>query len=133
MYHQWSEILCGEHAMTSFRPVPTSTARKYIRTHCAQYALWECPMATNVWAMTQGRLQKCGVVAQSFYRLTRQLEERLTGEEMETWATVAWSIWNARNRFCFEEKQSQPKDILQAATTLVQDYQRWNRQLAEPC
>ena len=30
------------------------------------HALWECPMARNVWAMTQGRLQKCGVVAQCF-------------------------------------------------------------------
>ena len=38
------------------------------------HALWECPMARNVWAMTQGRLQKCREVAQSFYCLTRQLE-----------------------------------------------------------
>ena len=80
-------------------------------------------MARNVWAMTQGRLQKYGAVVQNFYRLAQQLEERLTRKEMETWVTMAWSIWNARNRFCFEEKQSQPKDVLQAATTLIQDYQ----------
>ena len=93
------------------------------------HALWECPMARNVWAMAQRRLQKCGIVAQNFYRLVRQLEGKLTGKEMETWATVTWAIWNARNRFCFEEKQSQPKDILQGASTLLQDYQRWNRDL----
>ena len=96
------------------------------------HALWECPMARNVWAVAQGRLQKCGIEAQSFYRLVRQLEEKFTGKEMENWATVAWAIWNARNRFCFEEKQSQPKDILQGASTLLRDYQRWNRDLAEP-
>ena len=96
------------------------------------HALWECPMARNVSAMAQGRLQKCGIVAQNFFHLVRQLEEKLTGKEMETWATVAWAIWNARNRFCFEEKQSQPQDILQGASTLLQDYQRWNRDLAEP-
>ena len=28
-------------------------------------------------------------------------------------------IWNARNRFCFEEKQSQPNEILQGAITLI--------------
>ena len=60
------------------------------------------------------------------------LKDRLARKDMETWATVAWSIWNARNRFCFEEKQAQPRDILQAATTLMQDYQRWNSHLAEP-
>ena len=68
--------------------------------------------------------QKCGAVVQNFYHLARQLVGRLARKDVETWATVAWSIWNARNRFCFEEKQSQPKDILQAATTLMQDYQR---------
>uniref|UniRef100_A0A7N2N1J2 Uncharacterized protein n=1 Tax=Quercus lobata TaxID=97700 RepID=A0A7N2N1J2_QUELO len=82
--------------------------------------------------MAPGRLQKCGAVAQNFYNLAGQLDDRLARKDMETWATVAWSIWNARNRFCFEEKQSQPKDILQAATTLMQDYQRWNSHLAEP-
>ena len=65
------------------------------------HALWECPMARNVWAMAQRRLQKCGIVAQNFYRLVRQLEGKLTGKEMETWATVTWAIWSARNRFCF--------------------------------
>ena len=49
-------------------------------------------MAKNVWAIAQGRLQKCGVVVQSFYHLVRQLEEKLIGKEMETWATVAWSF-----------------------------------------
>ena len=52
-------------------------------------------MARNVWAVAQGRLQKCGIVAQSFYRLVQQLEEKFTGKEMENWAMVAWAIWNA--------------------------------------
>ena len=33
------------------------------------HALWECPLARNVWAVAQGRLQKCGVSVQSFYLL----------------------------------------------------------------
>ena len=33
------------------------------------HALWECPMARNVSAMAQGRLQKCGIVAQNFFHL----------------------------------------------------------------
>ena len=43
---------------------------------------------------------------------------------------VAWSIWNARNRFCFEKKQSQSGDILHSAMSLLQDYQRLTQHLA---
>lgn len=60
---------------------------------------------------------------QTFCLLARQMEGKLTGNEMEMWAIVAWSVWNARNRFCFEAKQSRLSDILRGATTLLQDYQ----------
>ena len=112
-------------ACNDILPTRTNLYRKKVYTDplcaiCEQtdetvgHVLWGCPMARNVWAMAQGRLQNCGAVVQNFYHLARQLEDRPTRKDMETWATVAWSIWNARNRFCFEEKQSQPKDILQA-------------------
>ncbi|XP_075655192.1 uncharacterized protein LOC142625413 [Castanea sativa] len=94
------------------------------------HALWECPIARNVWAMVRGKLQKCGARIQTFHLLARQLMEKLTREEQELWAMVAWSIWNARNRFYFEDTQSQPSDILKGATTLLQDYHRWNGQMA---
>ncbi|XP_075640362.1 uncharacterized protein LOC142612126 [Castanea sativa] len=94
------------------------------------HALWECPMARNVWAMVRGKLQKCGARIQTFHLLARQLMEKLMREEQELWAMVAWSIWNARNRFYFEDTQNQPSDILRGATTLLQDYHRWNGQLA---
>uniref|UniRef100_A0A7N2R2K7 Uncharacterized protein n=1 Tax=Quercus lobata TaxID=97700 RepID=A0A7N2R2K7_QUELO len=61
-----------------------------------------------------------------------QMKGKLTGNEMEIWVIVAWSIWNTRNQFCFEAKQSQPSDILRGATTLLQDYQRLNQHLVRP-
>lgn len=94
------------------------------------HALWECPLATNVWALVKGKLQKSSAVVQDFHSLARQMEDKLTGKEMEVWAMVAWSIWNARNRFYFEKKQSQPGDILHSAMSLIQDYQRLNQHLA---
>ena len=94
------------------------------------HALWECPLATNVWALVKGKLQKSSAVVQDFHSLARQMDDKLTGKEMEVWAMVAWSIWNARNRFCFEKKQSQPGDILHSAMSLLQDYQRLTQHLA---
>ena len=31
---------------------------------------------------------------------------------LERWATLAWSIWNARNKFYFGQRQVHPKSIL---------------------
>lgn len=33
------------------------------------HALWECPLARNVWAVAQGRLQKCGAAVHNFFLL----------------------------------------------------------------
>ena len=84
----------------------------------------KCPLARNVWAMVRGKLRKCNSESPNFYTLARQLEEKLPKKDLEVWAMVSWSIWNARNRFHFEEKQSMPSDILHGATTLLQKYQR---------
>ena len=87
------------------------------------HVLWECPLARNVWAGVRGKLQKCNSEAPNFYTLARQMEEKLPKKDLEVWAMVSWSIWNARNRFHFEEKQSMPCDILHGVTTLLQEYQ----------
>ena len=91
------------------------------------HILWECPLARNVWSMIPGQLQKCNSEATNYYILARQLEEKLTKKDLELWAMVSWSIWNARNRFLFEKEQSTPSDILEGATTLLQEYQRFCR------
>ena len=93
------------------------------------HVLWECPLAVNVWALVKGKLQKCTFAAPDFYSLARQMKGKLTVKELEVWAMVSWSIWNARNRFYFERKQSQPADILHGAMTLLQDYQRLSKLL----
>ena len=96
------------------------------------HTLWECPLARNVWTLVRGKLQKCGAAAPNFHLLARQMVAKLMGPELELWAMVSRSIWNARNRYHFEAKQSQPSDILRGATSLLQVYQRLNSSLARP-
>ena len=81
-------------------------------------------MTRNVWALVAGKLQKRSSEAEDFHVLVRGLMAVLSTKEMEVWATVSWSIWNARNRCLFDKKQTQPCDILRGAMTLLQDYQR---------
>lgn len=122
-----------------FNILPTSTNTNLCRrripvdstcTICQQHeetvahVFWECPLASNVWGMVKGYLQKCNSETLNFYILARQMEEKLPKKDLELWAMVSWSIWNARNCFLFEKKQSMPSDILQGATNLLQEYQR---------
>ena len=74
--------------------------------------------------MVKGKMQKRGSEVEDFYILVRELVVILTTKELEVWATVSLSIWNARNRYLFDKKQSQPSDILQGALSLLQEYQR---------
>ena len=75
------------------------------------HALWGCPMAKNVWAMVEGKLQKRSSYAEDFYSLVRELMPALTKNEMEVWAIVSWAIWNARNKYIFDRKQTHPATV----------------------
>ena len=64
-------------------------------------------------------MQKRGSEVEDFYILVRELVVILTTKELEVLTTVSWSIWNARNRYLFDKKQSQPSYILQGALSLL--------------
>ena len=66
------------------------------------HALWECPLACNVWGLVSGKIQKSKAYATDIFLLTRSMLERLPKDEMERWTTAAWAIWRAHNKFCFE-------------------------------
>ena len=98
--------LCGQHDETT--------------THI----LWDCLFARNVWALVRGKLQKSRSGVLSFYELAQMMMTRLTTSELETWAMVSWSIWNARNKFHFEQVQTPPCVIFKGASSLLEEYKR---------
>ncbi|KAK9989376.1 hypothetical protein SO802_029615 [Lithocarpus litseifolius] len=91
------------------------------------HILWQCPLAQNVWTLVKGKLQKCDSSARTFLCLAQTLMGKLSRKELEAWAMVAWSIWNARNRIFFEAYQTLPHAILKSAESLLGDYQRLTR------
>ena len=90
----------------------------------AEYVLWTCNFAKNVWALCRGKLQKCSNAATDFFSLFRLLVDRLECDELEKWATVSWALWTARNRFYFEKTQCHPKRILGEALGYLKEYHR---------
>ena len=49
---------------------------------------------------------------------------RSSKRDLERWATVAWSIWNARNKVYFERKQTHRRTILSGAESILDEYQK---------
>ena len=94
------------------------------------HTLWQCPLAHNVWALVRGKLQKCVSSAHDFLSLARTLVEKLSKKDLETWAMVAWSIWNAQNRVQFEATQTPPHAILKGAVSCLDEYRRLARSMA---
>ena len=91
--------------------------------------LWQCPWMRNVGALVKGKLQKCDSSARTFFNLAQTLKERLSRKEFELWAMVAWSIWNARNKFYFKASQTPPHAILKSAEMFLDKYQRFTRSM----
>ena len=64
---------------------------------------------------SKGETQKCSNEACDFFLLFGHMARTLDSCELECWAILAWSIWNARNKFYFEHKQVHPSLILNGA------------------
>ena len=60
---------------------------------------------------------------QIFFLLVRTLVARLT-KELERWAITMWKIWNARNKFYFEDTQVHLEAILREAMSFLEEYQK---------
>ena len=86
------------------------------------HILWKCPFARNVWALGSGRVQKCSNEVVDFFLLLKHMQETLEPPELDRWAIMAWSIWNARNCYYFKHVQSQPQWIMESAVGLLNGY-----------
>ena len=87
------------------------------------HILWECPLANSVWSLVKGKIQKCHVSNEEFQHITRALVGALLRAELEGWAIVSWSIWNARNRYIHEGIQACPSDIVDKGLGVLQEFQ----------
>ena len=73
----------------------------------------------DIWALFRGTIQKCSNETDDFFLLFKMLEQKLCSSDLEKRAITAWSIWNARNRFNFE--QAHPKYIFDSAMVLLEE------------
>ena len=84
------------------------------------------PISICQWSVVKdgGKLQKCQTSEEAFGNLVSHLFLYLKKEEVEIWAVVAWSLWNARNRWIHEGVQSSLEFIVDKGVSLLRDYKR---------
>uniref|UniRef100_A0A7N2LHE6 Reverse transcriptase zinc-binding domain-containing protein n=1 Tax=Quercus lobata TaxID=97700 RepID=A0A7N2LHE6_QUELO len=92
-------------------------------TETVAHMLWECPLARNVWHYAKEKCRNVRTQSRIFFSLFKMVVDRFSQQEIEQWATVSWSIWSARNKFCFEKFQRHPEQIMREATGFLLEYQ----------
>ena len=63
--------------------------------------------------------KKCSNEVDDFFLLFQQMRNKLSKLELERWTVTAWAIWNARNKFYFQQIQTHPRVILEGANGLL--------------
>ena len=67
-------------------------------------------------------MQKCSNEVHDSFLLFKKMQTALEEEDLNRWATTAWSIWNARNKFYFDHVQLQPRVIMERANSVLTEY-----------
>ena len=70
----------------------------------------------------RGRVQKCSNEVDDFFLLFKKMSTALEADDLERWAIMAWSIWNARNKYYFDHVQLQPRVIMERANSMLTKY-----------
>ncbi|KAF5441933.1 hypothetical protein F2P56_037100 [Juglans regia] len=86
------------------------------------HILWNCISATDVWAKNNSPVKKWANEEVDFMSLWIKMIHDLKREELEWKVVVMRRIWLKRNRFIFENKFYNPKQVISMAGEGLEDY-----------
>jgi hypothetical protein len=61
---------------------------------------------------------------QDFFNLTLLVAQCSTNEELQEWFMISWAVWDARNRYVFDNTQLQPTTILSTTLKYLEDFKK---------
>ena len=86
------------------------------------HILWACPVATDVWLESNLKIQKWDRFFNHFFDLMMFVKERLSSDEVELFACIAYFIWNHRNRVVHDGLEPNPQGVVRKAKELLQAF-----------
>ena len=78
----------------------------------------------TVWALACGKLPKQHVSSKEYQLVVKDLVKSLPREELEEWALLSWSIWNAQNSFIHEKSSIRPMVVYEKSLDLLKDFKQ---------
>ena len=61
---------------------------------------------------------------QYFFNLTLSVAQCSINEELQEWFMISWAVWDARNRYVFDNTQLQPTTILSTTLKYLEDFKK---------
>ena len=134
MYHQKWVLSSGGHVPTAYRRARTFTGDglqlsrhvKFATNNLRQTAICfgSAHLRRTCGLCSKGESKKAEMRRVIFSFSLIRCSRNSVNWTLEKWATTAWAIWNARNRFYFEHVQVHPKVIFENAMCCLKEYQR---------
>ncbi len=75
------------------------------------HVLWQCEFAQRIWSACPVTIPNSCSISMNFWDFVLCCIEILSGVDSEILFTIAWEIWNARNRLHWENKLLSVNDI----------------------
>uniref|UniRef100_A0A2N9G5C3 CCHC-type domain-containing protein n=1 Tax=Fagus sylvatica TaxID=28930 RepID=A0A2N9G5C3_FAGSY len=88
----------------------------------SSHILWQCDFAQKIWMACPVIIPSSCSVSMNFRDFILSCIEFLSESDTEILFTTAWEIWNARNRFHWENVLSTVNDIWQRAAALALEF-----------
>jgi hypothetical protein len=86
------------------------------------HILWACPVAVDVWLESNLKIQKWDRFFNHFFDLMMFVKERLSSDEVELFACIAYFIWNHRNWVVHDGLEPNPQGVVRKAKELLQAF-----------
>jgi ribonuclease HI len=94
------------------------------------HVLWCCPAAQDVWGCGTAMFQKCPSFFPDFPELISYLFSKLNDDLMSLSVLIFHRIWLRRNKLIFEGHFSSPLKVFSEASSLFDDFKRFNSKIA---
>jgi hypothetical protein len=97
----------------------------------SSHVLWQCDFAQRIWSACPVIIPSSCSVSMNFRDFVLCCIDNLSRVDTEILFTIAWEIWNARNRLHWENKLLKVNDIWQRVAVMALDFKEAGLQVQE--
>ncbi|GMN36179.1 hypothetical protein TIFTF001_005799 [Ficus carica] len=98
-----------------------------VDTKSGWHSLWACNRVRKIWKKSSLWAKLRMLDARDFDGLCMTTRQKLSQEELEIFAMIAWAVWGTRNLKVFESKWKNMEEVSEIAGDLLGEFQTCNK------